>query len=110
MGELLGQVWGPLAQLLGVAQGAAGGSVTALVTQLENAGLAEQVGSWMGEGDNLPVTEAELEAAFTPEQLNAWAEHAGTTPDALLELMSRELPGTMSRASREDPEGPSQGA
>lgn len=99
MGEFLGQVLGPLAQMLGLAQGAAGGGLPALLAQLENAGLGDRVQSWVGHGENLPVTESELEAAFTPEQLNSWAEHAGTTPDALLEVLSEELPKAVNQAT-----------
>ena len=99
MSEFLGSLLGPLAQVLGLAQGAAGGALPSLVAQLENAGLAEQVGSRIGHGENLPVTAEELASAFTPERLNSWAEHAGTTPDALLEIMSKELPGAVDRAT-----------
>ncbi len=99
MGEFLGQVLGPLAQMLGLAQGAAGGGLPALLAQLENAGLAERVNSWVGHGENLPVTAEELATAFTPEQLNSWAEHAGTTPDALLETLSEELPKAVNQAT-----------
>ena len=99
MGEYLGQILGPLAQILGYAQGAAGGGLPTLLAQLENAGLAEQVSSWVGHGENLPVTAEELSEAFTPEQLNSWAEQAGTTPDAILELMSKELPTTVDQAT-----------
>ncbi len=99
MGEFLGQVLGPLAQMLGLAQGAAGGGLPALLAQLENAGLAERVSSWVGHGDNLPVTAEELATAFTPEQLNSWAEQAGTTPDALLEVLSEELPNAVNQAT-----------
>lgn len=99
MGEFLGQVLGPLAQMLGLAQGAAGGGLPALLAQLENAGLAERVSSWVGHGENLPVTAEELATAFTPEQLNSWAEQAGTTPDALLEVLSEELPRAVNQAT-----------
>ena len=58
-----------------------------LLAQLENAGLSERVQSWLGHGENLPVTAEELGTALTPEQLNAWASHAGTTPDAVLRIM-----------------------
>ena len=92
MGEFLGQVLGPLAQLLGVAQGAAGGGLPALLAQLENAGLGEQVGSWAAQGEQLPVTAEELATVLTPEQLNHLAEQAGTTPDVLLERLAQELP------------------
>ncbi len=99
MGEYLGQVLGPLAQMLGFAQGAAGGGLPALLAQLENAGLAERVSSWVGHGENLPVTADELADVFTPQQLNSWAEQAGTTPDAILALLSNELPTAVDRAT-----------
>ena len=92
MGEFLGQILGPLAQLLGVAQGIAGGGLPALLAQLENAGLAEKVGSWATEGEQLPITAEELATVLTPEQLNHLAEQAGTTPDILLERLAEELP------------------
>jgi uncharacterized protein YidB (DUF937 family) len=99
MSAFLGQVWGPLGQVLGLAQGAAGGALPAVLAQLENAGLAERVRSWVEHGENLPVTEAELEAMFRPEQLNSWAIEAGTTPEALLAVVAKELPDAVHRAS-----------
>ena len=88
---------GMLAQILGIAQGMAGGALPMLLAQLENAGLSDRVQSWLGHGENLPVTAEELGTAFTPEQLNTWAEHAGTTPDAVLRAMSEELPGAVAQ-------------
>ncbi len=102
MSEYLGQILGPLAQALGFAQGVAGGGLPALLAQLENAGFAERVSSWTGHGENLPVTAEELASAFTPEQLNSWAAQAGTTPDALLTIMSEELPKAVDRATPAD--------
>ena len=57
-----------------------------------SAGLAERVQSWIGHGENLPVTAEELGTVFSPEQLNAWAEHEGTTPDAVLQALADQLP------------------
>lgn len=99
MGEYLGQILGPLAQMLGFAQGAAGGGLPALLAQLENAGLGERVSSWLGHGDHLPVTADELADVFTPQQLNSWAEQAGTTPDAILELLANGLPTAVGQAA-----------
>ena len=86
---------GPLAQVLGLAQGMAGGALPMLLLQLENAGLSERVQSWLGHGDNLPVSAEELGQAIEPEQVNAWAEHAGTTPDAVLQNLSAHLPNAV---------------
>jgi uncharacterized protein YidB (DUF937 family) len=99
MSEFVGGVGGVLTQILGLAQGVAGGGLPALLAQLENAGLSDRVRSWVGTDENLQVTEAELEQAFTPEQLNSWALQAGTTPEALLQIMSAELPGTVDRVT-----------
>lgn len=101
MSEFLGQIMGNLAQVLGMAQAAGGGWLTGMITQLENAGLSEQVQSWIGHGENLPVTEAELERAFTPEELARWAEEAGTTPEALLKVLAEALPKAVDHATPE---------
>ena len=87
-----------LVQLAGLAQGVAGGGFPALMAQFENAGLGEHFRSWVGEGENLPVTEAQLERVFTPEQLNAWAEHVGASPDAMLAILAQDLPGAVDQA------------
>ena len=110
MSDFLGQMIGALGpavqalpsvltQLVGAAQGAAGGGLPALLQQLENAGLAEQVRSWVGPGENLPVTPDQLARAFPPEQVEAWARQAGTTPEALLKVLSEALPHAVDHAT-----------
>jgi uncharacterized protein YidB (DUF937 family) len=108
MSEFLGSMLGSVSQLLGLAQGSAGGGLSTLILQLENGGLGEKVRSWVGHGENQPVTPEELSTAFSPEQLNAWAEQAGTTPEALLKEMADTLPHVVDKAT---PEGklPDQG-
>ena len=91
---------GVLSQLLAMGQGAAGGGLSSLLAQLENAGLSEQVRSWAGHGKNLPVTAEELGTAFTSEQLDAWAKHAGTTPNAVLQTLSEHLPDAVGQTAR----------
>ncbi len=101
MSEFLGQMMGSLGQILGIAQGAAGGGLPTLLAQLENAGLAEHVRSWIGHGENLPITPDELAKAFAPEQLQSWADQAGTTPEALLKVMAEALPQVVDHATPE---------
>ena len=101
MSEFIGQMMGNLAQLLGIAEGATGGGLEALLAQLENAGLAKKVRSWIGHGHNLPVTPEELAAALPPEQVEAWAKQAGTTPEALLKVLAEALPQVIDHATPE---------
>ncbi len=81
-----------LAQLLGAAEGAGGGIWPGMLAQLEIAGMGEHVASWRGDGHDLPVTADQLSTAFTPQQVQAWAAQAGTTPDVLLERLATALP------------------
>jgi uncharacterized protein YidB (DUF937 family) len=112
MSEFLSQALGGLAasaqslpalltQIVGAAQGAAGGGLPALLAQLENVGLGEQVGSWIGHGEHLPVTPEQLAPVFPREQLEAWAKAAGTTPEALLKVLAEALPQVVHHATRE---------
>jgi uncharacterized protein YidB (DUF937 family) len=101
LGQALGSLPGLLTQIVGVAQGAAGGGLPALLAQLENVGLGEEVRSWIGHGENLPVTPEQLEKVFPREQLEAWAEQAGTTPEALLKVLAEALPHVVHHATPE---------
>jgi uncharacterized protein YidB (DUF937 family) len=99
MSEFVGEFLGPLAQLLGIVEGSAGGVWPTLVAQLENAGLGAHVRSWTNESDKLPVTPEQLSDAFTPQQLQALADEAGTTPDLVLRDLADSLPHAVARAA-----------
>ena len=101
MSDLIGQAWPLLTQLVGAAQGAAGGGLPALLAQMENAGLGAEVRSWVGHGENLPVTPEQLAAVFPQEQVQAWAKEAGTTPEAVLKLLAEALPELVHHATPE---------
>ena len=90
---------GLLTQLVGTAQGAAGGGLPALLQQLETAGLGEHVRSWVGGEPNLPVAPEQLGAVFPPEQVQAWAQQAGTTPEALMQVLAQALPHAVDHAT-----------
>ncbi len=90
---------GMLTQLLGTAQGAAGGGLPALLAQFENAGLGQQVSSWVGTGENLPVTPEHIVAAIPPEQLDAWAAKVGISHEQLTTVLAEILPHAIDHAT-----------
>lgn len=90
---------GLLTQILGTAQGAAGGGLPALLQQFENAGLGEQVKSWLGSGENLPLTPEHVIAAIPPEQLEAWAAKAGISSEELAPILAHVLPHAIDHAT-----------
>jgi uncharacterized protein YidB (DUF937 family) len=69
-----------------------GGGVASLVSRFQAAGLGTQAQSWVAEGDNMPVSAGQIGQVFSPEQLQGWANQAGTTPDKLQAVLAEALP------------------
>jgi uncharacterized protein YidB (DUF937 family) len=109
MSGLLGQ----LAGLLGNGQGgpantwngilnqllAGQGGLHGLLQQLQNAGLGEQVKSWVGTGENKPVTGGQLGTALPHTEVQGWAHQAGLPIDQLLAGLSKLLPQAVDHAT-----------
>lgn len=62
-----------------------------LVAKFEQAGLKEQVQSWIAKGKNLPVTAAQVKAALGPE-LEKFAQKADLTVDAAAAKFAEMMP------------------
>ncbi len=70
-----------------------------LVAALEKGGLGPQVQSWLGNGQNLPVTADQLKAVLGNAQLQEFARHAGLPVDEILTLLAQYLPQLVDKAS-----------
>ncbi|WP_170149739.1 YidB family protein [Rhodoplanes roseus] len=94
-----------LAQLLGRTDlGGFGG----LIETLRRGGLDREVGSWLGQGSNMPVSPDQLRRAMPDQDLSRMAQEAGLPLDQLLEILARHLPQTIDGLSpnghlRDDP-------
>jgi len=75
------------------------GDLQGLVTQLRQGGLDTQVQSWLGSGQNLPITPDQLSAALGSDQVKQLARHFGVDPEAALKLLAEHLPAAVDRAS-----------
>jgi uncharacterized protein YidB (DUF937 family) len=78
---------GILTQLL-----AGQGGIQGLIQQLQNAGLGEQVKSWVGTGENKPVTGEQLSAALPHTEVQNWAQSTGLNIEQVLAGLSKLLP------------------
>ncbi len=76
--------------------GAAGGTGSAgledLVKAFEQAGLGNQVQSWIGRGPNQPVTADEIATALGPERVQQLAGSTGIDVGQLLPMLAAFLP------------------
>jgi len=75
------------------------GSLQGLVNQLQQAGMGDQVKSWLGNGANMQITPDQLRAALGNEQVKQLAAHFGIPVDAALKMLAEHLPATVDKAS-----------
>lgn len=75
------------------------GSVGGLLQQLQQSGLGPQVASWLGNGQNLPVSVDQLKNALGDQRLRQLATQLGLPVDQLLGELSRHLPGAIDHMS-----------
>ena len=96
LGSLLSATTGgaqqpPIAQALGTLLEQHGG-IGGLVNQLSQGGLAGQVGSWIGTGQNQAVTGAEIAQALGSGSVGRIAQQLGINPQDAGSLLAQVLP------------------
>lgn len=92
---------GPLAEVLGAllanggAQGGAGGlgGLGGLVQKFDQAGLGELIASWIGRGENLPISGAQLGQVLGGDTLGQIARQLGLDQQQAAGQLSDLLPG-----------------
>lgn len=85
------------------AQGGLGG----LIQKFQHAGLGDVVGSWIGSGQNQPVSGEQLGQVLGSDAIGGLAEKLGISPDAAAGQLSAILPGLIDRLTPQGqaPEG-----
>lgn len=77
-------------------QGGAGG-LQDLVKQFEGQGLGHVIGSWLGSGENLPISGAQLQGVLGPQRLAEMAQRLGLPPEAAASTLAAVLPAVVDR-------------
>jgi len=75
------------------------GGLNAIVAKLEQAGLGEQVKSWIGNGQNLPITADQLRQVLGSDAVKQLAAKYNIPVDQLSELLAHQLPLAVDHAS-----------
>ena len=75
------------------------GSVGGLLQSLQQGGLDRQVASWLGNGNNLPISPDQLRNALGDDRLRQMAAAAGLPIDQLLNALSQKLPDAVDQMS-----------
>ncbi len=75
------------------------GSVGGLLRQLEQSGLASQVASWLGDGQNLPVSVDQIRNALGEQNIGQLASQFGLPAEELLKHLANHLPAAIDSMS-----------
>lgn len=97
LGNLLDQYGGPEA-IAGQVLTQMGG-VQGVVAKLQQAGFGSQVSSWLGTGENEPITPEAIANSLGHGQLADMASKIGISPDQLTAALSHALPGLVDKLS-----------
>jgi uncharacterized protein YidB (DUF937 family) len=97
----LGQLGGAvlpvvLSEVLGT--GSQGG-LNAIVAKLQQAGLGDQVKSWLGNGHNLPITTEQLQHVLGSDAVKQLAAKYNIPVDQITQILAQQLPKAIDQAS-----------
>ena len=76
-----------------------GGGLSAIVTKLQQAGLGDQVKSWIGNGQNLPITAEQLQQVLGSDTVRQLAARFNIPVDQLAQVLAHQLPTAVDHAS-----------
>lgn len=100
-----GNVLGSLLEAFGGGNGNKGGNggnpLAALLDMLAKSGLADQAQSWVGTGQNQPVTGEQIAEALPDAALQKVSEEAGVSPRQAADEIASTLPRTVDKLTPE---------
>jgi uncharacterized protein YidB (DUF937 family) len=75
------------------------GGLNAIVAKLQQAGLGDQVKSWIGNGQNLPITAEQLQQVLGSDTVKQLAARFNIPVDQLAKVLAQQLPLAVDHAS-----------
>ena len=75
------------------------GGLHGLTSKLASNGLGQQVQSWVGNGQNQPVSGQQIQQAMDPGQVDALAQQSGMSPAETCDHVAKALPELVDQAT-----------
>ena len=75
------------------------GGLNAIVAKLQQAGLGNQVNSWLGNGQNLPITADQIKQVLGSDVVRQLAAKYNIPVDQISEVLAHQLPIAVDQAS-----------
>lgn len=83
--------------LLGMLGSGQAGGVAGLLQAFEQGGLGQAAASWVGNGQNLPVTADQIRGVLGSDRIQELAQKAGIPPEEASQAIAAVLPGLIDR-------------
>jgi uncharacterized protein YidB (DUF937 family) len=96
-GAGLGGMLAALAPMLGTAL--AGGGLQKLLSGFQANGMEDKVQSWVGTGDNAPLSAAEVETVVSSEQIEEIAQRLGVSHEQAASVLADVIPDVVNGVS-----------
>ncbi|MFW5432015.1 MAG: YidB family protein [Methylophilaceae bacterium] len=102
-GAVLGQVMGDKAGMAKIAMELfnQNGGIGGLLGKLQEGGLADAAASWVGKGDNLPISAGQITSALGTGTIADMASKFGISPEILSSQLAEHLPNVVNEATPE---------
>ena len=75
------------------------GGLNAIVAKLQQSGFGDQVKSWLGNGQNLPITAEELQQVLGNDTVRQLAARYNIPVDQISQILAQQLPKAVDHAS-----------
>jgi len=73
------------------------GGLSGLLNKLQQGGLGNATNSWVGSGQNQPVSPGQIGSALGPNVIKTLAQQSGLSEDELTQQLSQVLPGIVDK-------------
>jgi uncharacterized protein YidB (DUF937 family) len=78
-----------------------GSGLQGIVQKLTSSGMGQQVQSWIGTGQNQPVSGSDIQRAVDPAELQQMAQQQGMSTDEFSNHVAQALPDMVDQATPE---------
>ena len=78
-----------------------GGGLQGIVSKLTSNGLGQQVQSWIGSGQNQPISGTDVRRAVDHGKLQQFAQQQGISPEEFSNFVAQALPDMIDQATPE---------
>ncbi|MBF0891463.1 MULTISPECIES: YidB family protein [Gluconobacter] len=103
MNQAVGAIGGQLGDKFGgsIGEFLKGDGLNMLISQAQSAGLTDKIHSWIGNGENLPITTDELRSLLTDQQIQTIVAKTGLPAGTILPALAQLLPAAVDKHTPE---------